>query len=171
MKDYSNYTAIGRLTKDSEVFNNGNYSGLRFAIAVNGFKEGDVTFPQCSWFTKDPNKMSEYLKKGKQVLISGEPSLEVFNNKPIMKVVVHNVQMLGGSLTSYENPQSQSERMQNTNSFAVKHGKAPVFTSTDINKQKTNEPPTSMSNEYITALESDFNASGIDEDDPMTIPF
>jgi len=55
---------------------------LRFSLAVNtGWKDKKVcTWYRCSLFGRQAEGISKYLNKGKAVVISGEPSLSVYNS-------------------------------------------------------------------------------------------
>lgn len=75
-------TALGRLGRDAEVKEVNGKKVLEFNIAVDtGFGDRKTTtWVQCSKWGEN-TAVSQYLTKGKQVVVSGEPSLNMYTNK------------------------------------------------------------------------------------------
>lgn len=70
-------TAIGRLTKDAEVFTYGQgKSGINFCLACNDpmNPDGDANFLNCVIFGRDQN-LAQYLTMGNQIIAHGNLSL------------------------------------------------------------------------------------------------
>lgn len=72
-------TFSGNLAADVRMRTVGENDVAEFTIAVNGRREDQTTWVQCSWWR--PNKAIEYLSKGKPVLVSGEARLATWTNK------------------------------------------------------------------------------------------
>ena len=102
MADFNNVTFTGRLTKNPELRYLVDGTAItRFSIAVNGWKDGDVTFINCVAFKKTAEVAGEYCKKGKQVLVNGSLKVSSFEGddgakKTKHEVIVNNLQLLGG---------------------------------------------------------------------------
>lgn len=65
---------IGRLTKDPELrFAAGSGTGVsRFTIAINRqFKKDETDFINCVAFGKTAETISQYLRKGRQIAVTG----------------------------------------------------------------------------------------------------
>ena len=65
---------IGRLTKDPELrFAAGSGTGIsRFTIAINRqFKKDETDFINCVAFGKTAETISQYLRKGRQIAVTG----------------------------------------------------------------------------------------------------
>lgn len=73
---------IGRLGKDAEVKEVNSKKVLEFTVAVDtGYGENKKTlWVQCSKWGEN-TAVGQYLIKGKQVHVSGEPSLNTYTNK------------------------------------------------------------------------------------------
>ena len=98
MSDMNNWTGIGRLTKNAELLSTG--KGIRFSIANNGYKKGDVTFFDCIWFTEKQLNIAEYMTKGKQIAVSGRIenrrwTTKSGETKDSWQVAVSNIELLG----------------------------------------------------------------------------
>jgi len=77
--NFNNCSFSGNLAADVRMKTIGDADVAEFTIAVNGRKEGQTTWVQCSWWR--PNKAVEYMMKGKPVLVSGEARLATWTNK------------------------------------------------------------------------------------------
>jgi single-strand DNA-binding protein len=80
----NHFYGIGRLGKDSELkFTKNGDAVLNFTVAVNtGYGDNPkTTWWNCSIFGKRAEALSEYLKKGTQVAVSGAPSNDPFTTK------------------------------------------------------------------------------------------
>ena len=63
---------IGNLTKAPELrYTNNNKAVAKFSIAVNGYKEDDVSFVPVQVWGKQAENCEKYLSKGKKVAVSG----------------------------------------------------------------------------------------------------
>lgn len=89
----------GNLTRDAETKMVGENEVASFAIAVNGRKEGDVTFLNCDMWR--PGGVSEYLTRGKQVAVSGELRCKKYEKdgqkREIWVLEVKTLALLGGA--------------------------------------------------------------------------
>ncbi len=93
--------AIGRLGKDAEVKEFNSKKVINFSIAVDtGFGENKkTTWLECSYWRENV-KIADYLLKGAQVHIDGEPSIRQWeaNGKSgvTFQVRVDNITLVGG---------------------------------------------------------------------------
>jgi single-strand DNA-binding protein len=99
MKDVNSLTIIGRLTRDPELKNVGEYALCNFSIANNGFKENEVNFFDVVVWGKLGELVEKYCEKGKQVCITGELVQERWekdgSKRSAVKIKANNVQFLG----------------------------------------------------------------------------
>ena len=99
---YQKFVCIGNLTNDAEVKNiNGREVG-QFGIAINkkyrtqnGEVKENTTFLQVVAWNK--GGLYPYLKKGTQVFIEGEISIQESNGKYYTKVIAERINLLGGA--------------------------------------------------------------------------
>ena len=95
-----NFSAIGTLGKDSEVRDAGTTKVINFSIAVNvGYGDKKSTmWIECAKFG-DKTAVSDYLKKGTKVYVSGEPSLRQWESNgkhgASINLRVQEVELLG----------------------------------------------------------------------------
>ena len=71
----SNITLVGNITSDAEYNTTDNYQLTKFSVAVNYGKykdKDDVCFVDCTLWGKLGESLTQYLTKGKQVIINGE---------------------------------------------------------------------------------------------------
>jgi single-strand DNA-binding protein len=93
---------VGRLVKDCEVKEVSEKANvIKFSIAVDRDKE-NADFFDCFMFSSKESKLSEYLKKGKTVFISGSLQQERWETKDGQKrskvvIKVDDLQLLGGN--------------------------------------------------------------------------
>lgn len=65
-------TAVGRLTKDAEVFTYGQgKSGIKFGLACNIRGTDEPVFINCTQFGRDENT-AMYLTMGDQIIVHGD---------------------------------------------------------------------------------------------------
>ena len=98
-----NIAIAGRVTRDGEVRSVGTDTVLSFSVAVNKKIKGEKTvrFYDCSlWGDKRARALSQYIKKGENVAVSGEFSTHEHNGKFYCKVRVNELSLLGGSSKS-----------------------------------------------------------------------
>jgi len=92
---------VGRLTKNCEVKEVSEKANVvKFSIAVDRDKE-NADFFDCFMFVSKESKLPNYLKKGKQVFISGSLQQERWESKDGQKrskvvIKVNDLQLLGG---------------------------------------------------------------------------
>ena len=100
------YIIDGRLTHDAEqkVFNNGK-SVVRFGIAWN-MVDGSVHYYDCSLFGERGQKLLPYLKRGKYVLVSGEPSWRDYNGKTYETINVDKLTFIGNKEEGVQAPKA-----------------------------------------------------------------
>lgn len=97
---------IGSVTRDAEVQTIAtDRSAINFAVAVNerwkdksGQKMERVTFIKCTLWCKNPS-MSQYIKKGLKVWVSGSPEAEAYTGsegKAVanLKIIVRDIEFL-----------------------------------------------------------------------------
>jgi single-strand DNA-binding protein len=101
---------MGNLTRDIEVRHvSGDMAVANFGLAVNrrfrtkdGEQREEVTFVDCEAWGRAAEIMSQYLKKGSGVFISGRLKLDTWQdkesgqNRSKLKVVVEEFQFVGG---------------------------------------------------------------------------
>ena len=99
MEGLNQCTFSGNLVRDAQVRTAGDNEVAGFSIAVNGRKDGETVFVDCSYWR--PNKVVDYLKKGKPVLVSGEATVGTYDSKDgsvraTMRLNVRKLLLLGG---------------------------------------------------------------------------
>jgi len=121
MAAINNVTLTGRMVRDVEPKTT--ESGKRvatFAIAVDGYKEGDVNFITCVAWEKTVEIIEKYAPKGKQVGIVGRLQVRNYEDKEGKKrssteVVVTQLQLLGSKADTtpnsddYANPATRDQ--------------------------------------------------------------
>jgi single-strand DNA-binding protein len=82
-QDFNQYTFTGRLTNDPEIryIQGGDKAVTKLRIAVNGYKDGEVTYLDVSVWGKDGEHANQYLKKGSKVLVAGRLSIRSYETK------------------------------------------------------------------------------------------
>lgn len=95
------YMIDGRLTKDAEIVSTKKGDMLRFSIAWNRNK--GVHYYNCSMFSERGTKLLPYMKKGKYLIIVGEPDWNDYNGKTYETIIVDKLNFVGGR--SEETPQ------------------------------------------------------------------
>jgi len=94
-----NLTAAGNCGKDAELRQTqSGKSVLGFSIAVNvGFGDKKTTqWVNCSLWGKRGEGLAPFIKKGTQLVVTGEMSMEVYNDKPQLKLNVAELTLMGG---------------------------------------------------------------------------
>jgi len=92
---------IGRLTKDPELRSTpGGTSVCTIRIAINGIREGEVTYIDVVTFEKQADACARHLGKGREVGVSGRLSYSEWEasdgSKHSKHEVIGRVQFLGG---------------------------------------------------------------------------
>ncbi|WP_024654141.1 single-stranded DNA-binding protein [Borrelia persica] len=112
MADINSLVLSGRLTRDSElIYSEAGIAVLKFGLANNRrIKKLDewvdyAQFFDCVIFAKRAESLSVFLKKGKQVVVSGSLKYESWQDKNTgdkkskCSVLVDEIQMFGSSST------------------------------------------------------------------------
>jgi single-strand DNA-binding protein len=105
--DLNSISIIGRLTKNCELtYSSSGVAICKISIAVNrsvkknGNYENEVSFFDCTLFSKTAENLSKYLTKGQQCCISGELVQNRWekDGKQMSRVEinVNHVQLIGG---------------------------------------------------------------------------
>jgi len=133
MANLNKVQLIGNLTREVEIKYTGKGTAIAdISIAVNrkwkddsGPKE-ETTFVDLTAFGKTAELAQQYLSKGSSCYFEGRLNLETWEDKATqqkrsrMKVIIENMQFLGGKKDSGNSPQS-----------AAKSGKAPQSAADD----------------------------------------
>ncbi len=121
MQDINTWTGIGRLTRDPDLSYTQNQTPvLKFSIAVNGRKDGDVSFINVVLWSKFAETMSKHLKKGTQVVVTGESLQQRYtdkagNNKSSYSINGNSCQMVGGKKEGGSAPAPDQKAPDNSN--------------------------------------------------------
>jgi single-strand DNA-binding protein len=100
--DINSITIVGRLTRDPELTYtpSNNTPVCRFSIAVNGYRENDVSFFDITAWNKQAETIQKYLAKGSQVIVNGILKQERFqtkdgDNRSKVGITANSVQFVG----------------------------------------------------------------------------
>jgi single-strand DNA-binding protein len=104
-----NYTFDGRLTRDAVTkTTTAGRSFTNFAVACDIWdsvaKKRDTHFYECNYFGERGAKLLPYLKKGKPVVISGEPSWSLYNEKVYEKISVRDISLISSFNQNEDSP-------------------------------------------------------------------
>lgn len=115
MADINSLVLSGRLTRDSELsYTESGMAVLRFSLANNRrMKKNDewIDYPQyfdCVIFSKRAESLNDYLKKGKQVVVSGSLKYESWQDrntgdkKSKVNIFVDNLQMFSSGSNTFQ---------------------------------------------------------------------
>ena len=112
--------------RDIEIrfLNDGKAVG-NFTLAVNGYKQGDVSWLRCAIFGKGAEILQKYTGKGSKLFVSGRLQQRTFEKdgqkRESVEVVVNDFQFLDTKRESsggYPDPPSQSEPQEDDIPFA-----------------------------------------------------
>jgi len=116
---------IGHLGRDAEVNIHGNKQVINFSVAhTEKYKDSSGTminktvWVKCAWWT-DKTSIAQYLKKGTQVYVEGQPGVNMWRdnssgeNKSELTLRVHQVQLLGGKKEEGQPNSQQPAQPQN----------------------------------------------------------
>ena len=81
MADIANITIVGRLTRNPETTETSNSSVTKFSLAVNGWKDDEVSYIDCDAWGKVGEVVQQYCEKGKQVAVAGTLRIEKWEDK------------------------------------------------------------------------------------------
>ncbi|EEF84146.1 single-stranded DNA-binding protein [Borreliella spielmanii] len=146
MADINSLVLSGRLTRDSELsYTESGMAVLRFSLANNRrMKKNDewIDYPQyfdCVIFSKRAESLNEYLKKGKQVVVSGSLKYESWQDRNTgdkrskVNIFVDNLQMFSSGSNTF-----QMQQDSDVNSLP-NHKREDVIKDIDIDNDKFNE--------------------------------
>lgn len=89
----------GNLTADARSKDVNGTEVARYTVAVNGRKEGETTFVQCSHWK--PGGVLQFLKKGKPVCVSGNIRLATWEKDgkqmSAVELSVRSLTLMGGA--------------------------------------------------------------------------
>ncbi|WLN24938.1 single-stranded DNA-binding protein [Borreliella valaisiana] len=124
MADINSLVLSGRLTRDSELsYTESGMAVLRFSLANNRrMKKNDewIDYPQyfdCVIFSKRAESLNEYLKKGKQVVVSGSLKYESWQDrntgdkKSKVNIFVDNLQMFSSGSNTFQMQDSDTNSL------------------------------------------------------------
>ncbi len=109
MSDLNNVTLSGRLTKDSEYKELSKTNLVEFSLAVNRkYKDNEsTTYVDCIMFGDRASKLSDYLVKGKYLIVNGELRQETWEKdgqkRSKLSLVVNDVVFAPGSKQDKDN--------------------------------------------------------------------
>ncbi|MBB6213250.1 single-stranded DNA-binding protein [Borreliella californiensis] len=145
MADINSLVLSGRLTRDSELsYTESGMAVLRFSVANNRrMKKNDewIDYPQyfdCVIFSKRAESLNDYLKKGKQVVVSGSLKYESWQDrntgdkKSKVNIFVDNLQMFSSGSNTVQMQDSDINSLTN-------YKKEDVVKDIDIVDDKFNE--------------------------------
>ncbi|EEH00710.1 single-stranded DNA-binding protein [Borreliella finlandensis] len=145
MADINSLVLSGRLTRDSELsYTESGMAVLRFSIANNRrMKKNDewIDYPQyfdCVIFSKRAESLNDYLKKGKQVVVSGSLKYESWQDRNTgdkrskINIFVDNLQMFSSGSNTIQMQDSDVNSLTN-------HKKEDVVKDIDIVDDKFSE--------------------------------
>ncbi len=145
MADINSLVLSGRLTRDSELsYTESGMAVLRFSIANNRrIKKNDewIDYPQyfdCVIFSKRAESLNDYLKKGKQVVVSGSLKYESWQDRNTgdkrskVNIFVDNLQMFSSGSNTIQMQDSDVNSLTN-------HKKEDVVKDIDIVDDKFSE--------------------------------
>lgn len=90
------YLFDGRLTKDGEIKSTQNgKSFLKFSVAYNTPKKL-THFYDCALFGERGEKLLPFMKKGKYVVVTGEPDWREYNGVIYESILVDRLSFAGG---------------------------------------------------------------------------
>ena len=103
------YTFDGRLTRDAVVkTTKTNKTFTNFAVACDVWdattKRMSTHYYECNYFGERGPKILPWLKKGKPVVISGEPSWNVYNEKTYERISVKELSLVSSVGTNDDAP-------------------------------------------------------------------
>nr|WP_267506854.1 single-stranded DNA-binding protein [Borreliella bavariensis] len=145
MADINSLVLSGRLTRDSELsYTESGMAILRFSLANNRrMKKNDewIDCPQyfdCVIFSKRAESLNEYLKKGKQVVVSGSLKYESWQDKNTgdkrskINIFVDNLQMFSSGSNAFQVQDSDVNNL-------ASHKREDAIKNIDIIDDKFNE--------------------------------
>jgi len=93
------YTITGRLTRDAEMkTNTKGWTAQKFTIAVN-LEDKTSKFYTCYWGGERANRLSDFLTKGRMVMVIGTPKWTEYNGKTYENIYVEHFEFVGNGKT------------------------------------------------------------------------
>lgn len=116
-KDLNNLSIIGRAVKDAVIaYTGSNVCYAKFSIAVNGWKDNEVSFFDCIMWGKPAENVGKYITKGKQCAYTGEIKQTKWQDRETnatrygFQINVLSVELLGGGQRN-ESPAQATEQL------------------------------------------------------------
>ena len=81
MVDIATITLVGRLTRNPETTETSNSSVTKFSLAVNGWKDDDVSYIDCDAWGNVGKIVQQHCEKGKQVVVAGTLRIDKWEDK------------------------------------------------------------------------------------------
>lgn len=103
MASYNKVILIGNLTRDPDLRSvpSSGMAVTDIGMAINGFKEGDVTFVDVTLWDKQAELVADYLVKGDPIMIEGRLTMDQWEDRETgqprskMKVTADRMQFIG----------------------------------------------------------------------------
>lgn len=108
---YNNCTFTGNLGRDAERREVNGKTVCNFSVAVNNNRTDETMWVECALWGERAKAggVTEYLTKGKQVLVSGPVTLDSYEGKPKLKLMVNEIQLLGDPAGKQESKKQESK--------------------------------------------------------------
>lgn len=103
-------TAIGNITRDSELKNISGSDVLNFSIARNDRRTKEVTYIECAVWGKLAVSIHPFTKKGQQVYVEGELQSREYNGKTYIGCRVRDIELLGNNAKRMANDGQDDDR-------------------------------------------------------------
>jgi len=110
MADINNFSCTGNLTRDpeSQYMTDGKQI-TKFDIAIGGYSKDQVTFLKVEAWEKSAEIISNYVKKGHKIGITGRLKQDKFTNKEgqtvtVIKLVAEKITLLTKKEENNDNP-------------------------------------------------------------------
>lgn len=100
-------TAIGNITRDSELKQIGSSEVLNFSIARNDRRTKEVTYIECAVWGKLASSLHPWAKKGQQVYVEGELTSREYQGRTYLGCRIRDIELLGS------NPKQRANDGQN----------------------------------------------------------
>ena len=110
-------TIIGRLTRDPEQQQAGQYNVTHFTVASNSTRknrdgEYDTTFVRCTVFGRQGDVIAQRFQRGQPIIVSGELSTSTWQDKQGQERTSTELNVQNFSFTPQDKFQSQAPAQQ-----------------------------------------------------------
>lgn len=110
-------TIIGRLTRDPEQQQAGQYNVTHFTVASNSTRknrdgEYDTTFVRCTVFGRQGDVIAQRFQRGQPIIVSGELSTSTWQDKQGQERTSTELNVQNFSFTPQDRFQSQAPAQQ-----------------------------------------------------------